>query len=41
MYQKHKVKAWNYLATQQKKLATQKCDATPWLRTPGVTPKWM
>ncbi len=30
---KLKVKTWNHLATHQKKLATHKCFATPWLRT--------
>jgi hypothetical protein len=30
------VKDVNYLATHQKKLATHKCVATPWLRTTGI-----
>jgi hypothetical protein len=33
MYQKLKVKVWNYLAKHQNKLATHKCVTTPWLRT--------
>ncbi len=34
MYQKlFKVKVWNYLVTHWKKLATQKCVETPWLKT--------
>jgi hypothetical protein len=32
-YTEFKVKLWNYIATCQKKLATHKCVATPWLRT--------
>ncbi len=33
---KLKVKAWNYLATHQTKLAIHKSVATPWLRTTGL-----
>jgi hypothetical protein len=36
MYQNLKFKIWNYLAPHQKKLATHKCVATPWLRITAV-----
>ncbi len=36
IHQKHKLKVWNYLATQQKKLATHKYVATAWLRTTAL-----
>ncbi len=36
MYQKLKVKVWNYLATHWKKLAAHKCVETPWQRTTAL-----
>jgi hypothetical protein len=36
LYTEVTAKVWSYFATHQKKLATHKCMATPWLRTTAL-----